>query len=163
MALSTADTNKWATLLNRGDATPESQVASFDYERTGPIRQRQKRLSGAQALLVGEKYAEGATVYQLADEFGICRSTVSEWLKRLAIPIRGQSVTRETVDSMVSLYKSGFSLDEVSQRIGISAGTVHNHLKKRGIQMRDSHGREVNRESANVSSTRGSSCGPLTL
>ena len=41
---STAATNKWATLLNSGHSTPEAQVTRFDYERTGPIRPRQRRL-----------------------------------------------------------------------------------------------------------------------
>jgi len=55
VALSTSDTNKWAILVNRGGPTPESQVTSFDYERTGPLRQRQGRLSEAQALLMADK------------------------------------------------------------------------------------------------------------
>ena len=71
MALSTPDTNKWATLLNRGHSTLEPQVTRFDYERTGPIRQRQRRLSEAQALLMADKYQTGATVYQLAQEFDL--------------------------------------------------------------------------------------------
>lgn len=142
VALSTADTNKWSMLLNRGEPTPESQVTSFDYERTGPIRQRQRRLSEAQAQLMSNKYLNGATVYQLAEEFGICRSAVSGWLKRLKIPMRGQSPDCEIIDSMVSLYSSGLSLAGVAQKLGISPGTVHNYLKSRHVQMRDSHGRK---------------------
>gem|GEM_PF-2082087 len=143
VALSTADTNKWATLLNRSNLTPESQVTGFNYERTGPIRQRQRRLNEAQALLMGTKYQTGATVYQLAKEFDISRHTVSERLKRLGIPLRGQLTESAIVDSMVDLYQSGLSLAAVSQKLGTSPGTVHNHLKRRLVQMRDSHGRTV--------------------
>ena len=142
VALSTADTNKWATLLNRGHSTLEPQVTRFDYERTGPIRQRQRRLSEAQALLMADKYQAGATVYQLAEEFGICRSTVSRWMKKLGIAMRGQSPDSEVIDSMISLYQSGLSLASVAQKLGTSPGTVHNHLKSRHVQMRDSHGRK---------------------
>jgi len=142
VALSTADTNKWATLLNRGDQTPKSEVTSLDYERTGPIRQRQRRLNEAQALLMATKYQNGSTVYQLAEEFGICRNTVSERLKKAGITMRRQSPGSELIDSMVGLYVSGLSLAEVGDRVGTSAGTVHRYLLTRGILMRDSHGQK---------------------
>ena len=140
--LSTADTNKWLALLNRGAPTYKSDVTNVDYERTGPIRQRQRRLSEAQALLMANEYRNGATVYQLAKEFGICRSSVSGRIKKLGIPMRGQSPGTEMIDSMEGLYKSGLSLAAVAQKLGTSPGTVHNHLKNRQIQMRDSHGRK---------------------
>ncbi len=142
VALSTADTNKWSTLLKRGDPTPKSEVTNVDYERTGPIRQRQRRLSEAQALLMADKYQNGATVYRLAEEFGICRSSVSGRIKKLGFPMRGQSPTSEIIDSMVRLYLSGLSLVDVAQKLGTSPGTVQNYLKSRHIQMRDSHGRQ---------------------
>ena len=142
MALSTADTNKWATLLNSGEPTPKSEVTIVDYERTGAIRQRQRRLSEAQAVLMAAKYQNGATVYQLAREFGICRSAVSGWIKKLGVPMRGQSPNNELIDSMVNLYLSGMSLAVVAQNLGTSPGTVHNHMKSRHVQMRDSHGRK---------------------
>ncbi len=141
MALSTADTNKWATLLNRGSSTPDSEITRFDYERTGPIRQRQKRLSEAQALLMANKYKNGETVYQLAREFGISRHTVSERLKKAGVAMRGQSPGVEIVDSMVFLYESGLSLEAVGNRVGASPGTVRRYLITLGIRMRDSHGR----------------------
>ena len=142
VALSAADTNKWATLLNRGNSTPNPQVTRFDYERTGPIRQRQRRLSEAQALQLANKYQTGATVYELAKEFGISRHTVSERLKKAGVATRGQSLGGELVDSMVVLYESGLSLAEVGARTGTSPGTVHHYLLIRGVQMRDSHGRQ---------------------
>ncbi|MDO8645372.1 MAG: helix-turn-helix domain-containing protein [Candidatus Planktophila sp.] len=141
VALSTADTNKWATLLNRGHSTPEPQVTRFDYERTGPIRQRQRRLSEAQALLMADKYQAGATVYQLAQEFGISRQTVSGRLKKVGAKMRGRSPDNELIDSMVGLYESGYSLAAVGNRVGTSPRTVHRYNRLRGVQMRDSHGR----------------------
>ena len=91
---------------------------------------------------MANKYQAGATVYQLAKEFGICRSAVSGRIKKLKIPMRGQPPNSEIIDSMVSLYLSGLSLAAVAQKLVTSPGTVHNHLRGRGIQMRDSHGRK---------------------
>ena len=141
VALSTADTNKWATLLNRGYLTPEPQVTRFDYERTGPIRQRQRRLNEAQALLMATQYQTGATVYQLAKEFGVSRHTVSERLKKAGMEMRQQPPENELIDEMVRLYESRLSLAIVGNYVGASPGTVRRYLLTRGIKMRDSHGK----------------------
>ena len=143
MALSTADTNKWATLLNRGGQTPKPEVTNVDYERTGPLRQRQRRLNEEQALLMATRYRNGATVYQLVREFGISRHTVSERLKKAGVVMRQQSPGNELIDEMVSLYLAGLSLAVIGKKLGTSPGTVHNHLRSRRIHMRDSHGRQV--------------------
>ena len=141
VALSTADTNKWSTLLEKRHRTSELEATDVDYERTGPILQRQRRLTDAQALMLGNRYREGATVYQLAKEFSISRKTVSERLRKAGITMRLQSPGSELIDSMVRLYASGLSLAEVGDRVGTSPGTVRRYLLIHGVQMRDSHGR----------------------
>ena len=60
---------------SRGDSVPESQVAIFDYEQTGPIRQRQKHLSDSKVLLIADKYRNGETVYR-RDSNGTISKTV---------------------------------------------------------------------------------------
>lgn len=142
VAMSTADTDKWSVLLNRGTPTYKSEVTNVDCERAGPIRQRQRRLSETQALLMADKYQSGATVYQLAKEFGISRHTVSERLKKVGVAMRQQSPSSELIGSMVGLYESGLSLAEVGARTGTSPGTVRRYLLIAGVQMRDSHGRQ---------------------
>ena len=142
MALSTADTNKWSTLLEKRDWTPKSEATSVDYERTGPILQRQRRLTDSQALMLRDRYNEGATVYELAKEFGIRRATVSERLKKAGVSMRCQSPRSELINSMAGLYESGLSLAAVGDRVGTSPGTVRRYLLIAGVQMRDSHGRQ---------------------
>ena len=92
--------------------------------------------------MLGDRYSEGATIYQLAKEFGICRNTVSERLKKTGITMRRHSPGSELINSMVGLYVSGLSLAEVGDLVGTSPGTVHRYLLIRGVQMRDSHGRK---------------------
>jgi len=142
VALSTADTNKWAILLNRGEPMLKPEITSFDYERTGPILQHQRRLTDAQVIILENRYREGATVYQLAKEFGISRTTVSERLKKVGVTMRRQSPRSELIDEMVGLYESGLSLAGIGDRVGTSPGTVHRYIRVRGVQMRDSHGRK---------------------
>ena len=87
------------------------------------------------------RYKEGATAYELADEFGCNRVTVSERLKKAGITMRLQSPSPEVVDEMVRLYKSGLSLVKVGNEVGFGASTAHNLLRARGVVTRDTHGR----------------------
>lgn len=69
VALSSVDTNKWAPLLARDwEPSPTAQPAP-DYERRGPLRQRQNRLTPEQVTATAERYLEGAND-ELAAEFG---------------------------------------------------------------------------------------------
>ncbi|TWP33607.1 ArsR family transcriptional regulator [Leekyejoonella antrihumi] len=88
-------------------------------------------------------YERGATIYDLADQFKINRSTISRHLKRNGVVMRRQSPSRAEVDHMVQLYESGLSLVRVGKRVGCDAATVRAHLISRGVQTRDSHGRDL--------------------
>jgi DNA-directed RNA polymerase specialized sigma24 family protein len=86
-------------------------------------------------------YEEGATVYEIAEEFRCHRTTVAARLKKTGVQIRISSPNEEKITEMVRLYESGMPLAKVSERIGYSSGTVHNYLSSQGVQIRDSHGR----------------------
>ena len=81
------------------------------------------------------------TVYELGDEFGIERRTVSVILKRHGVRMRMQSLDEEAIDEAVRLYESGLSLAKVGERVGVTARTVQLRLRERGVTMRDTHGR----------------------
>ena len=135
MALSTADTNKWLTLVEahlKGQKSEEVHPSS-DYELLGPISQRQRRLTEAQVVEMAARYEEGATVYELAAEFDCNRTTVSARLKEAGVAMRLQSPTSETVDSMVRLYATGFSFQEIGKLVGFCTNTVRNCLQGRRI------------------------------
>jgi DNA-directed RNA polymerase specialized sigma24 family protein len=74
------------------------------------------------------KYERGATVYELAAEFGCHRTTVAERLKKAGASMRGQSPTPEEINSMVRLFATGLSFQEVGDRLGFCANTVRNCL-----------------------------------
>lgn len=83
-----------------------------------------------------ERYLDGGTVYELAAEFGIDRSTVANRLKQAGVTMRRQPPTDGMIEEMVRLYETGASLVRVGERIGVNAATVANHLRKRDIAMR---------------------------
>jgi predicted transcriptional regulator len=137
VALSTADSNKWL-LLKEGHLEKQAPevITSSDYRLNGSIRQRQRRLTKAQMVEMTAKYKAGATVYELAAEFGCHRATVAERLKKAGVILRGQSPTPGVIDSMDRLYASGLSLHEVGKQLGVAAGTVRSHLRNNGAQIR---------------------------
>ena len=104
-----------------------------------PATARQLEPSEVERLIAG--YRRGLTVYELGDEFGIERRTVSVLLKRHGAKMRRQSLSAEAIDEAVRLYESGLSLAKVGQRVGVTARTVQLRLRERGVTMRDTHGR----------------------
>jgi hypothetical protein len=131
VALSTADSNKWV-LLKEGHLEKQAPevITSSDYRLNGSIRQRQRRLTDAQVVEMSTKYEAGATVYELAAEFGCHRATVAERLKKAGIVMRGQAPTPEAIDSMVNLHASGLSPLEVGEQLGYCANTVRRCLRE---------------------------------
>jgi len=141
VALSTADTNKWLTLVEARlrSQSPEEVNPSSDYLLLGPISRRQRRLTEAQMNNMVTRYQEGATVYELATEFDCHRTTVAARLKKAGIAMRLQPPTSEVIDSMVRLYASGFSPQEVGAQLGFCANTVRACLRQRQTSSSDEH------------------------
>ncbi len=105
------------------------------------IRQRQRRLTPDELTRVAERYNAGATVYELAAEFGCHRATIAERLKLAGFTLRHQPTTTDQVDEIIRLYESGLSMAKVAEQVGVSARTVFNYLQQRGVTTRDAHGR----------------------
>ena len=89
---------------------------------------------------MAQRYEDGATVYELATEFGCHRTTVSARLKKVGVSLRLVSPTSSAVKLMAKLYTSGLSSIEVGKQLGFSANTVRSSLIGQGITLRDTHG-----------------------
>jgi hypothetical protein len=98
-------------------------------------------LTDVQIVRLVERYQEGATVYRLAEEFQISRSTVGEHLHRQGVVLRRSPITPEEVTRAIALYQRGLSMVQVGQHLGRSASLICHTLNQAGIQTRDSHGR----------------------
>jgi len=90
VALSTADAEKWRSLSNR-DTWSTAAVSPDRNEpstRKAAAPQRQVRLNAEQTRELVSRYVGGATVYELAREFGCNRKTAAEHVKRAGVPMR---------------------------------------------------------------------------
>ena len=76
------------------------------------------------------KYEAGATVYELAAEFGCHRTTVAERLKKAGVSMRGQPPAPEAIDAMANLIASGLSPQAVGDQLGFCANTVRSCLRR---------------------------------
>ena len=109
-----------------------------------PIRKRQppsraKQLDAEYVQELIEGYRSGATVYELGDQFGIERRTVSAILQRHGVPMRRRGLSTEQIEQAVQLYNQGWSLARIGHRMNVAHGTVRQRLRERGVQMRDTH------------------------
>ena len=101
-----------------------------------------RRLRSHQLDVLIDAYQSGATVYELAERFGISRQTVSEHLHRQGVRLRLQGLSPSQIEVAVEMYGQGLSLAKIAAQLGVHAGTVHKRLRERGVRMRDTHGRE---------------------
>ncbi|MFI9387539.1 helix-turn-helix domain-containing protein [Kutzneria sp. NPDC052558] len=89
-----------------------------------------------QAKQVIADYQAGTTVYELSDQFGIDRKTVSRILQRHNIPMRRTGLTAEQVDQAVRLHENGWSTAQIAEHLDTTQRTVQRRLAERGITTR---------------------------
>ena len=105
-------------------------------------KQVQRRLRPTAIKDLVARYQAGDTVYQLATQFAIHRTTVSSLLERRRVPRRNGPLSPAQIDRAKELYVTGQSLANVARQIGCQANTVRLALVKAGVRTRHCHGRE---------------------
>jgi IS30 family transposase len=89
-----------------------------------------------QAKQVIAGYQAGATVYELGNQFGIDRKTVSRILQRHNIPMRRTGLPPHQVDEAADLYENGWSTAQIAEQLNATQRTVQRKLAERGITTR---------------------------
>jgi hypothetical protein len=105
-------------------------------------KQIHRRLRPPEIDELAASYLAGATVYQLAEQFRIHRTTVSLLLERKRVPRRNRPLSPAQIEQARVLYATGQSLATVGGQLGCDANTVRLALVRVGVPMRDCHGRE---------------------
>jgi predicted transcriptional regulator len=91
-----------------------------------------------QAKQVIAGYQSGATVYELANQYGIDRKTVSRILHRHNIPMRRTGLLPHQVDQATRLHQNGWSTAQIAEQLDSTQRTVQRRLAERGITTRAS-------------------------
>lgn len=116
---------------NAGDAAPEA--TGPDHTRAATVASKDAGSSPTlgetdrQQLI--DAYRTGATVYELGDEFGISRVTVSAILHRHSVPMRRRGLPAEQVDDATPLYRQGWSLARIGTRLAALVAERHHRAR----------------------------------
>jgi lambda repressor-like predicted transcriptional regulator len=78
---------------------------------------------------------------ELAQQFGVHRTTVAGCLRKLGIPLRRQGLSPTELDQAAALYRQGWSLVRLGEKLGCDAETVRQRFKQVGVVRRGPHER----------------------
>jgi DNA-binding transcriptional regulator LsrR (DeoR family) len=115
----------------------ESPVTVFEDAR-GPnvreLRQAQRRLAPAELERLIAEYEAGARVGELAKVYELHRTTVAKHVARAGKtrPI----MTEAQIDEAVLLYRDGWTLHNLGQRLGVADQTIRRALVERAVTIR---------------------------
>ncbi len=99
-------------------------------------RQQQHRLGPDEARELLVAYEAQASIDELAELFGINRSTVFAILEREGARQRRVGIIDRNFAEARRLYERGWSTVTIAQHFGVTAETVRRHLLNAGITMR---------------------------
>jgi lambda repressor-like predicted transcriptional regulator len=102
-----------------------------------PLRQLVRKLANEEVSRLVEAYQAGATVYELAEEFKIHRTTVSLHLERAGVTMRRLGLSEEQIAAAILLYQQGWSLARLGDKFGVGAETMRTTLRKAGVRRRE--------------------------
>ena len=85
------------------------------------------------------KYKCGKSTYELAEEYGCHRYTISKHLKEAGIEVTNRVARKESLVGLIlQLYSEWYKPAEIGEALGISADPVRRCLKENGIELRHS-------------------------
>ena len=98
-------------------------------------RQFQRRFDDQELAQLLAGYEQGARVNDLAEIFGVSRSSVMANLSRLGAESR-RGIVHRRIEEARALYEQGWSLAQVGDHFGVHAETVRLALRRAGVQVR---------------------------
>lgn len=118
-----------------GAARTSSQTAEIKIDATVPT----PNPMASAALVYG--YEAGASISELAAQFGIHRTTVTQHLHRNHVTMRRRGLGNRQIDQAVGMYQRGNSLARIGAHLDVHAETVRQALRARGVELREPWGR----------------------
>jgi lambda repressor-like predicted transcriptional regulator len=104
-------------------------------------RQNQIRLDPHQAITLVAAYRDGKSIKELAQRYGVHRTTVDSLLRRFDVELRQRGLAANEVTAAARLYEQGWSLARLGSKYGVDPSTVWRSLLAVGVIMRSPHER----------------------
>ena len=135
------------TAPTRGVETTRTRRSNEHPERSREERgwlsnPAQRRLSPTDIHDLISAYQAGATISQLADDFGVHRTTVAGHLDRHRVARHNEQTAWdiEILRQAAELYATGLSLADVADQFGVDAQTVASRFRRAGVAVRPRRG-----------------------
>ena len=125
----------WTKTLPKASNLTQSRRSAADRAQRGSAVQ----LSPARVAALVDGYRSGASVYELADRFGIHRTSVSANLHRAGVPMRRQGLSEQQKSLALGLCEQGWSIAHISDRFDVNPATVRRALHAQGITLHRGH------------------------
>jgi hypothetical protein len=133
-------------------SNPKAGLGAFPYllgkatsarqSHTRPVSiQTQIHLNPDQATSLAAEYSDGKMIKELAQRYGVHRTTVTAQLRRLNVQFRQRGLTANDAAAAARLYAEGWSLARLGQRFLVDDMTVRRALLAIGVTMRSPHER----------------------
>ena len=123
-------------------------------DQRGPVATQalksQTRLSYPQRQKLIDAYASGMPVKQIAEHFGVHRTTITKIVTSAGVKVRNQPLASSTRDEARHLYDVGRSLAQVAEQLGVSASAVRSAVLVTGGTLRPAGGSARNRAHGDV-------------
>jgi transposase-like protein len=105
--------------------------------------QHQHRLEDNERQALVEAFKAGEKIEDLAEQFGIHRSTVRAQLDRAGLQFLpyGAKLTSSDIEAASLLYLNGQSLVAVGKQFKVDAETIRRTLRQAGVRIRGPHDR----------------------
>lgn len=112
-----------------------NKVTSAKSERRAYKPNRRLLPEEVQGLVV--QYEAGASIADLAREYGMHTQTIDSHLKRQGVLKRGVfKLSPEQVDDVTRLYADGWSTIEIAKKFDVTTNTVSRALARAGMPLR---------------------------
>lgn len=147
MGLSEINSKNYDIILDKVKCTPltpvtDSSIPEYSnnaYNIKTEIKQQQKHLSDSEISEIISKYKAGKSTYELAEEYGCHRYTISKHLKEAGIEVSNRVARKESLVGLIlQLYSEWYKPTEIAKSLGISADSVRRCLKENGVELRHS-------------------------
>ncbi|WP_280265761.1 helix-turn-helix domain-containing protein [Nocardia wallacei] len=102
-----------------------------------------RRLTDTDRASIINAYHAGASINQLTTDWQLAKASILSILRTGGATIRKQRRLTDTeINHAITSYQQGESLARIGQRLGVAHTTIRTALRRRGIDRRDTHGRQ---------------------
>lgn len=117
----------------------ETDLSFIGESVANSYKQQQKSLTDAELELAVQLYSKGASTYELAEQFGCHRSTISRALKKSGVEVTHEASKREALTEQVLQMYADFNRPvDIGKVLGINVSTVRKILHENNVHIRHS-------------------------